>query len=640
MAKNDPLLVLAFLILILGAVVLSVQNRANVPKNTEFSLVPTKSPKELQEYVDIGQQYGGYVSIMGAGAPLTAAVSAVKSSATPPESIQTNVPERESTTNVQVAGVDEPDVLKLSGDKAFYQSRGNVKVLRIYPPKDANVLAKIPANWGTELFVEGNTLVLLQGSRIKGYDVSNPERPTQAWELDLKGTVRDAREINGTIYLITSDYRVVCPHYPVKGVIIPCARYYHPKLPVLTDTTYTILKIDGKTGKVEKAVALTGSYQTTVYISKNAIYFAYRIQKPVNEVLYDFIIERGDEVLPKDVVEHLRKVDTYDISKEAKMAEMESVLEKYYKGLSPEEQSNVQNRVEKALEEYIRENAGKIDSTGIAKISLDDLTVIATGNVPGHLLNQWSMDEYKGYLRVATTTTANWRNHIGNNLYVLDGKLRVVGKIDGLEAGERIYAVRFMGDRAYVVTYKETDPLLVLDLSDPYKPQVVGKLKIPGYSTYLHPIDSDHMIGVGRGSNWRIKVSLFDVSDPENPKEMDTYYLKESWGQVLFNHHAFLWDKKHNLLIIPAGDRYYLLRVRTNEKPYISAVKIVDFDSTAKRAAYVDDYAYLFSDDEMVVVNENSGKEIKSLQIEKGYPVEPFPPPRPIPIIVKNEENV
>ncbi len=640
MARNDPLLVLAFLILILGAAVLSVQNQVSTAKTEKFSIVPTENPEELQEYVSSASQYGRYAPTMAMGAPLTAAAGAVKSSTTPLENVQTNVPERESTTNVQVKGVDEPDVLKLAGDKAFYQSRGNVKVLRVFPPKDANVLARIPANWGTELFVEGNKLILLQGSRIKGYDVSDPERPKQIWEIDLNGTIRAAREVNGTIYLITSDYRVVCPYYPVKGIIIPCAHYYHPTVPIPSDVTYTILKISGKTGNVEKAVALTGSHQTAVYVSKNAIYFAYRIQKPVSEVLYDFIIEKGDEVLPKSIVEHLRRVNNYDISKEAKMAEMEAVLEKYYKGLSPEERSNVQNSVEKALNEYLRENAGKIDSTGIAKISLGDLSIIATEKVPGHLLNQWSMDEYKGFLRVATTTTANWRNNLGNNLYVLDGKLNVLGKVEGLEAGERIYAVRFMGDKAYVVTYRETDPLLVLDLSDPSKPRVSGELKIPGYSTYLHPIDPSHVIGIGRGDNWKIKVSLFDVADPEKPVEMDTYYLKESWGQVLFNHHAFLWDGKHNLLIIPAGNRYYLLRVRTDEKPYLSAVKIVEFDSAAKRAAYVNDYAYLFSDDELVVVDENSGKEVKSIQIEKGYPVEPFPPPRPIPIIVKSEENV
>ncbi len=639
MARNDPLLVLAFLILILGVAVFTIQQPVSTQSTEEFGLVPTKNPGELQEYVRNSQQYTGYATIMTAGAPLTAAAGAVKSGATPPQETQSSTPERTSTTNVQVVGVDEPDVLKLAGNKAFYQSRGNVKIIHIYPPRDANVLAKLPANWGTKLFVEGNTLIILQGSRITGYDVSDPANPRQEWELDVNGSVRDAREINGTIYVITSDYRVVCPYYPVKGIIIPCTHYYHPTIPLPSDVTYTVLKINGKSGNVEKAVALSGSYQTTVYVSKNAIYFAYRIQKPIREVLYDFIIEKGDEVLPRNIVEHLRKVNSYDISKEAKIAEMEAVLENYYEGLSPEEQSNAQNRVEKALEEYLKENAGKIDSTGIAKISLDDLSITATGKVPGHLLNQWSMDEHDGYLRVATTTTANWRNHIGNNLYVLDGKLNVIGKVEGLEEGERIYAVRFMGSKAYVVTYRETDPLLVLDISDPRNPRVEGELKIPGYSTYLHPIDQSHMIGVGRGDNWKIKVSLFDVSDPENPKELDTYYLKEGWGQVLFDHHAFLWDEKHELLIIPAGNRYYLLRVRTDEKPYINAVKIVGFDSTAKRAAYMDDYVYLFSDDEMAAIDENSGEVVKRLQIEDGYNVGPFPPPRPIPIIVKSEEN-
>ncbi|MDN5358875.1 MAG: hypothetical protein PWP76_718 [Candidatus Diapherotrites archaeon] len=602
-------------------------------KTEEFRLVPAENPEDLNAYVVKSRAtiYAG-AEIYTLGAAVRTADAAAESAgaveSTP--TAEQPAPERESTTNVQVAGIDEPDILKIGDGKAFFQSRGRVKVIDAFPPEEAEVLSKIPTNWGTELLKTDNVLILLEGRRIVGYDVSNPEKPEEAWSVELNGYITDAREKDGKIYAVVSGYRVTCPYYAAEGVIVPCMRYYYPTVPLPAEVTYTVLKIDGESGEVEESVALIGTYDTTVYMSENAIYFTYRIQKPYDEVLYDFILEKGDEFLPEDVVEHLKRVNEYDISIMAKIAELQIVLYKYYGSIPPEEQSNVQNRIEKALEEYMRENGDKIDRTGIAKISLDDLSVEATGEVPGHLLNQWSMDEYEGYLRVATTTSGTWRQNFGNNLYILDGDLDVVGKIEGLEEGERIYAVRFMGEKAYVVTYKETDPLLVLDLSDPKTPRVLGELKIPGFSTYLHPIGDNHMIGVGRADDWKVKVSLFDVSDPENPVEKDVYYLSETWSDVIYDHHAFLWDAKHDLLILPAGTRYYLLRVRKDEKPYIEAVKIVEFDSTARRAAYMDDYAYLFSDGEMAVVDEVSGKEVKRLRVEDAWYHPPIVRPEPV----------
>jgi inhibitor of cysteine peptidase len=237
------------------------------------------------------------------------------------------------------------------------------------------------------------------------------------------------------------------------------------------------------------------------------------------------------------------------------------------------------------------------------------------------------MDEKDGYLRVATTTTANWRDHIGNNIYVLDGEMKIIGRLEGLEKGERIYAVRFMGEKAYIVTYRETDPLFVVDLSDPRNPRVEGILKIPGYSTYLHPIGDGKMVGVGKDDDGKVKISLFDVSDPENPKELDVYHIDAWWSEAIRNHHAFLWDPKAEIVALPVGTKYYVLGAGDNE---FRAERVVDMNSPARRAAYVNNYLYLFGDGSVVVVDEGNFDIVARKKIDQWNYV--FPEPRPLPV--------
>jgi uncharacterized secreted protein with C-terminal beta-propeller domain len=216
-------------------------------------------------------------------------------------------------------------------------------------------------------------------------------------------------------------------------------------------------------------------------------------------------------------------------------------------------------------------------SSTIYKFRLDEGNVryAAKGSVPGRVLNQFSMDEQDGYFRIATTSGEEWRNdeHTSkNNLYVLNEKLEQTGKIEGIAPGEKIYSVRFMGTRAYMVTFRTVDPLFVIDLKDPSSPKILGQLKIPGYSDYLHPYDENHIIGFGKDavevgaydSSDRnassamayyqgMKIALFDVTDVANPVEM----FKENIGdrgtdsELLRNHKALLFSKEKGLLAFP-----------------------------------------------------------------------------------------
>ena len=231
------------------------------------------------------------------------------------------------------------------------------------------------------------------------------------------------------------------------------------------------------------------------------------------------------------------------------------------------------------------------------------------------------MDEYNGYLRIATSIRDwRYRDYMVNNLYIIKDS-EIVGKIENFEKGERIYAVRFLGNKAYVVTYRETDPLFVVDLSDPKNPKIIGKLKIPGYSTYLHPISDDLMIGIGKDSS-KVKVSLFDVSDMENPKELDKFVLDEYWSPSLSNHHAFLYDNETKKLIVPAGTKFYIFKVKNNK---IDLLFVDKFKCNTLRALYFDNYIYDISRNEIHVVNET--KVIKTLKLsDRCYYYPPYPP--------------
>ncbi len=196
----------------------------------------------------------------------------------------------------------------------------------------------------------------------------------------------------------------------------------------------------------------------------------------------------------------------------------------------------------------------------------------AQGEVPGAVLNQFSLDEHEGYLRGATTQGDVWASGEGaarNNVYVLDRDLTVVGRLEGIAPGERIYAARFLGERAYLVTFKKVDPFFVLDLADPRAPRVLGYLKIPGYSDYLHPYDEDHVLGFGKdtveaaeaGVRGRgdfafyqgLKVALFDVRDVAHPVERFRVILgaRGSDSPLLRDHKALLFSRERGLLAFP-----------------------------------------------------------------------------------------
>jgi inhibitor of cysteine peptidase len=438
-----------------------------------------------------------------------------------------------STTNIQVAGVDEADIVKTDGayiytissatSGVFYTSLyGTATDTAVYivkaDPNDPRVVSKIslandtvPA--GLFLSQDGNRLVVLasryqiydyassQGKDvmlmpyqsdvytfIDVYDVSNKAEPVLARNFTISGSYFNSRMIGNYVYAVISQ-----PANLVNGAVA---------LPQVYEETR------------ESDVAASRIYYTDV----------------VEPTYFTFTTFIGLNVLD-------------DAQQPTNMTVMMGGT------------SNMYVSAGNMYVTYPTWSDGQYTSIYRVRIDGNSLVFETKGSVPGYVLNQYSMDEYNGNFRIATT----WQKTTQmNNVYVLNMNLTEVGKLENLAEGERIYSARFMGDKAYLVTFRQMDPFFVLDLSNPGMPKVAGELKIPGYSSYLHPFDENHVIGLGVENN-TVKLSLFDVTNVNAPKEIAKYMVQAdySYSDALNEPKAFLFDKQKELLVIPVSITQY-----------------------------------------------------------------------------------
>ena len=522
---------------------------------------------------------------------------------------------RVSDTTVQVKGIDEPDIVKvdektlyIAGQELYYilerpmigEGIGvsmpsiwpgpdyippKTSVINAFPPADMAVKSKLNTS-GEMLLVKDKKILAVFGPQsITAYNVSDTSNPKELWnnKLEQNTSVVSSRLHNGKIYVVTRTYLNQpnpCPIFPMAGIVIDCWEIYRPAKILPIDSSFTAMVIDPATGKVEKELSFVGSAQdSVVYMSPNALYVTYFYGELVAKLTVKAMIDRGSSVFPASVIEEIKKVEGYSISDEAKAVEHQMIIDRYYKTISTDERLKVENNWNNQLQAYIKDHHRELEKTTIVKIPLDTFTIGAIGSVPGYPVNQFALDEYQGNLRVAVTVgeRGNWwwwgwrSQETANDVYVLNSNMSIVGSIQGLGLSERIYAARFIGDRGYLVTFRQIDPFYVLDLSNPQNPKRVGELKIPGYSSFLVPLGQNKILGVGQENN-QVKVAIFDVSNPASPVEKDKYILAESWSEVLSNHKAFLLDEKHSVFFIPGSQGGYVFSYAGDKISLVKAV--------------------------------------------------------------------
>jgi len=564
-------------------------------------------------------------------------------------------PERVSATNVQVAGIDEPDIVKTDGKQLFlseeswslpyprpvpmimqpqsamypvrdYQAPAQAtQILAAFPPAELAKIGKIDS--AGQLLLSKNILVIFgnQNGRtiVTGFDVTTPTSPKQVWQLKVQDntTYVTARLKNDQIYLVTQTTTAnSCPVMPISQVTgeqltIACADIYYPNQLVSdANVIYTVMKLNTASGAVEKTTAVLGSTSSIVYMSENSIYLTYHGQTDMVEFWYGFLSTQGRGLFADDVVGRLAKLRSYDISNQAKMVELQHIIQTSMNTQDKDKQLQLSNDLQNKMKGYLSEHSRELEKTLIVKFNADSLSAEATGEVPGYLLNQFSLDEYKANLRVATTFGQTWtqfgRADSASDVYILDSALNTKGVVKDLGKGERIYAVRFLGDTGYVVTFKQTDPFYVLDLRDADHPTQSGELKMPGYSAYLHPLSPTRVLGVGKEGQ-QVKVSLFNVADPQNPQEIAQYTLDEYWSEALNNHHAFLQDAQHMVFFMPGSKGGYVFSYADDQ---LILKKAID-QTQVKRAVFLADHLYIVGDQGVTVLDEKDWTVVKELSL-------------------------
>lgn len=468
------------------------------------------------------------------------------------EGLGAGSPRAYSETNIQVEGVDEADIVKTDGTYIYAIGSRELIITKAYPAEQAEILSKLQIDnfRPEELFIHKNKLLLfgsaeynfkaeevgkpipdiwppryLSATSLKLYDISNKENPSLVKSLDFEGSYLTSRKIEENVYFVLNAYPRYFPEpRPLCEDIVPLYRESKDNdQPDFKDMQPIARCVD--IGYIEPIQA-----ESFIIIAS--------ISMENGEVQKEIIVGSGQNVYAS--LENLYIAQTS--------------WPRY---------------------EVIGKLIGDFDEqTIITKFKLVQGKIVfqGTGKVKGHILNQFSMDEHNSYFRIATTRGQVWDENkkSSNNIYVLNKDLVLVGSLEDLAPGEKIYSARFMGERVYLVTFKKVDPLFVIDLAEPTNPHVLGKLKIPGYSDYLHPYDETHIIGIGketveaeeelkqgRGLDFAwyqgVKMALFDVSDIENPMELHKEVIGDRGtdSEVLRNHKAFLFDKQKNLLVLP-----------------------------------------------------------------------------------------
>lgn len=601
------------------------------------------SAEEFREYRARGEERRMFFALRGRGTPLSTSEEVFADA----DTTKNTIPKVEiSRTNVQAEGIDEPDIVKTDGTAIFVAResasgvffeemvRGStqriarplersVEIAGVDNPEEMKSLSRILGQSG-KLFLGDDRLVILGDKGIVGYNVRQKENPEKLWSIDLReGDIADARLMEGKMFLVHRsyvNYDIPCPFVPFsvgeKQVEIACSDIAHPYAPIPTDVVYTIMRVSLDTGLVEEKTSLVGSLDTNIALFPGGLYVWYPEFENMLDVMYDFL-RNNNTVVSQELFLELEKLRGYDISEESKTRELLLALDAYRASLSPDARLKFQNDLENALSGYLEEHKRDLTHTNIFRFDTRTLETEESGRVPGTLLNQFSLDEYNGYVRVATTVANNTlplgnSTEEENDVYILDENMRIVGNVLGMGEGERVYSARFVGDRGYVVTFKQTDPFYVLDLRDPKNPKVTGEIKIPGYSSYLHPLANDRVLGIGKEGE-KVKATLFDVSDIENPQELSTYLLDESWSEILSTHHAFALKEDSRLFFLPGTRGGYVFSYDDDAITLASALR----GESIRRAVYIGDFWYFVGEEGIVSYAEEEWKPIGEMVFDE-----------------------
>jgi hypothetical protein len=533
--------------------------------------------------------------------------AADKSQAAPPANY--------TTTNNQVAGVDEADFVKNDGTRIFVLSGNKLYASKSWPATELAIQGKANVEgWPREMFLSGTDRAVVFSTVWQKY----PLQPELGFACD---SLRCGFYYSNTTKVTVFDVSDMTNLKPINEYYLP--GYYQSAR--MVGTSVRMVMTDQF--RFPAAVKFWPEWEEGLFDpgNKDKLTKKYDDMIATNEqliraqVLSDWlppgssVINGKATVMPQDCSSFSKvnaptrlgivTVATLDVSKPGATLDRNSIL-----GESGEIYASTDNLYVATRHWWWWPSPGQKDTTYVHKFDIskpDQARYVASGTIDGHIVDQFSMDENKqGFFRVATTISTrvldaknpnNWWGMLEttNRIAVTqenDGRLLTVGLSDEIAKGESIMSTRFVGDSAYVVTFKQVDPLFTFDLRDPTKPIKVGELKVPGFSSYIHPIDDKHLLTIGtfipeNNTDWRersLQLSIFDVSDLANPKQTFTQSVGTaySWSEAQYEHKAFNYFPAKKLLAIPFSDWSY--NYKTNDEywsSFISDLRVFEVDT-------------------------------------------------------------
>lgn len=447
-----------------------------------------------------------------------------------------------STTNIQVENVDEADIIKTDGNYIYSISGEDVIITNVQDEKNPIISSRIESVNGIPeemIIYKENILVIIlsdanynsyssnNNTIVNIYDTTDKTNPLLIKEYQINEPYYTSRCIDNKLYVISSGI--------LRKEYEKIDRYYEE------DNEQKEIKLND----IKYIKDIDTRYQTIIsFVDLN---------NAKNEIkVSPYLIDISNAYISENYIYLLNQEYTYNTS----VPPISSIF-------------GIKGIIGAFTWDEYEENGYK---TYIYKFKMQEdgeIKYVAKAKIQGTTINQYSLDEYEGNLRIALYDSKK-----GSRIAVLDENLKEIGTTSNLAKGEKMYSSRFIGEKAYLVTYKTVDPLYVIDLSTPTSPKVLGKLKIPGYSTYLHPYDDNYLIGIGmqteesirRDSSGRIisqtasitgmKMALFDVTDVSKPKEISSTVIGDSYSTsaILTNPKALLFSKEKGLIAIPVNN--------------------------------------------------------------------------------------
>lgn len=562
-------------------------------------------------------------------------------------------------TNVQEVGVDEADIFKTDGEYIYTSSGKSLFITSV--GEDAELLSTTNVNMSVEgMFISGDSLVLIGSQQnmyaaqrmiwpgpsrsdmmIMVYDVSTPQDIEQVKTVEFEGYYVDARLKDGVAYIISNSgvsFDHPIPLMRVDGVetSMPVDRIaYFPGSYDDAQLT-TVHTLDLESLDIVSDGVLTESTQTVymdefLYLSSTNYINEWTIRQEQTIALAQKFLTQEDA----DLIERIENTDSDILSSAEKKNKVQQVVYERISELSRQQQDSFEDEVEVAVENELDKYEYR-EYTTIAKFSVsgEGIQVVSSGEVPGRVYDSFGFDEAADALRVVTTTSGVWDDgkfvrESENHLFTLDDAFAVMDSISGIAVGESIFSARYTDDRLYLVTFEQVDPFFVIDVSDSSDLEILGELKITGFSRYLHPVSEDVVLGLGReasetGRQQGLKISLFDVSDVSNPQEITKWVSDDRYtsSNAEFEHKAFLMDVEKELLVVPVSswnqeDSHQGAYVFSITEDSLELRGLIEHDQQVERSTWIESELYTKSYDLLRVHSIDDLESLVDIQLKQ-----------------------